>query len=588
MQKIAVNEVCSALEEILKRVNRDKHAVQISRQDEALAALVPMEDLALIQAARAQGRHDAAVDLQRANDALKKEIAERKRTEEKLKQSEARLKRAAEIASLGYYVWDLVENRCVYCSEEYARFHGMSVEEYLATSATAEADVLLVHPEDRERYQRAFDETLTRKEPMDLEYRLLARDGEVRYIHEIEGKFELVDGQPVRSEGTLQDITAFKQAQEQFHRVQRMEAIGQLSGGVAHDFNNLLAVIMGNAELLADELGKDNRSLASIIAAAQRGADLTQQLLAYSRKQTLRPQAVNVEELVHGLSVLLDRTLGESIEIERHMAPGLWRPYADPSLIESALLNLALNARDAMPDGGLMTIACDNAKQLADENPNAPEIVAGDFVCLTVSDCGLGMSAAVLERAFEPFFTTKDVGKGSGLGLSMVYGFAEQSRGHVEIESEVGRGTTVRLYLPRAARASAVDQTPTGDVSAQRREESILVIEDEDEVRRLTVRMLTDLGYSVVDVADVAGATKLITDKTPLDLVLSDVALSGGTSGPAFAASLRESHPDLKVLFMSGHPSRAGSLTGFSRPVLSKPFTRLELAEAVRTAIEAD
>lgn len=286
---------------------------------------------------------------------------------------------------------------------------------------------------------------------------------------------------------------------------------------------------------------------------------------------------------------LMARTLGETIEIETIVGSGLWLASADPGQVENALLNLAINARDAMPGGGKLTIECVNARFDDAYVAENPEAKPGDYVGLTVSDEGCGMTAEERAHAFEPFYTTKEVGQGSGLGLSMVYGFAKQSGGHVTIDSEEGRGTIVKLYLPRTAKTLAAEEIPPGDDAPRGRGELILVIEDDPDVRGLVVQMLKALGYQVIDVADPAAARIALSDNKTVDLVLSDVVLPGGTSGPEFIAETHETRPDLKVIFISGYPAEATKNNGFLDPektLLSKPFAKRDLAKALRDELD--
>jgi signal transduction histidine kinase len=384
-----------------------------------------------------------------------------------------------------------------------------------------------------------------------------------------------------------QMTTDLEQTNEQLRQSQKMEAIGQLTGGVAHDFNNLLAVILGNAELL-EHRSKDNRSLVrAILRAATRGAELTHRLTAFSRQQPLQPRPVDLAALVAGMSDILGRTLGETIEIETVAESGLWLARADSGQVENSLLNLAINARDAMAGGGKLTIECANAQLTEAHALHNSEALVGDYVTLAVSDTGAGMSDAVLERVFEPFFTTKDIGEGSGLGLSMVYGFARQSGGHVTINSAVGQGTTVKLYLPRwegtAVRVekAATDEVPRG------RGEVVLVVEDDPDVRELAVKMLDGLGYSVIEAPTANTARTALDGAGGIDLVLSDVVLPAGTSGPAFVREARTRYPGLKAVFMSGHMGGVAKRNGLPGPVvLNKPFQRREIAEALRAALD--
>lgn len=385
----------------------------------------------------------------------------------------------------------------------------------------------------------------------------------------------------------LENITAFKEAQEQLHQAQKMEALGKLTGGVAHDFNNLLAVIQGNAELLKDTEGAASPHLAAIFRAAERGAELTQHLLAFARQQPLRPKAVDLSEFVIGMSSLLARLLGATVRLETQTQAGLWPAMADGGQVENALLNLVINARDAMPDGGELRIECRNVAVEADNPIATADITDGDYVVLSVTDSGTGMSEEVRKHAFEPFFTTKGVGQGSGLGLSMVYGFAMQSGGAVTVDSEVGEGTTVSLYLPRAPA-----ETESGQLLHRQEAvpkgygETVLVIEDDPEVRDLADLMLQKLGYAVLCARDARQARLAVTKHPLIRLVLSDVVLPGRMSGPEFAEELRTLNPDIRTIFMSGYPAdTAGSLPE-GAVLLDKPFRLAELARAVRTALE--
>ena len=387
---------------------------------------------------------------------------------------------------------------------------------------------------------------------------------------------------------TIEDITARKRAEDQLRQAQKMEAVGQLTGGVAHDFNNLLAVIQGNAELLSDDVGSNDIRTTAIMRAIARGAELTQRLLAFSRQQPMKTRPVDPAETVTGILDLLKRTLGEAIEIETIAPSDLWTVMTDPGHLENALLNLAINARDAMPNGGKLVIECSNAQLDAPDQPEHLPPVSSDYVSVAVTDTGVGMSPEARSRAFEPFFTTKEVGKGSGLGLSMVYGFANQSGGHVFLYSEEGIGTTVKLYLPRTL-ASARRETATQEPNAPRgRGELILVIEDDADLRALTVQVLKDLDYRVVEAADAAAARDVLAAGTQVDLVLSDVVLPGGTSGPEFAEQARATYPDLKVIFMSGYLAEAAKRDEFlnlDQALLNKPFRRHKLAQVIQNAL---
>lgn len=388
--------------------------------------------------------------------------------------------------------------------------------------------------------------------------------------------------------GTLRDLRQRKEVEEELRQIQKNEALGHLTGGVAHDFNNLLTVISGNAGLLAAE--EDSTELQEILRASARGAELIRRLLAFSRQHPSRPQPIDLANLMVRMSDLLKRTLGEAIVVDAAADTDLWAVLADPGQTEDAFLNLALNARDAMPAGGTLTIALVNARLDEGYVARNPGTVAGDYVALAISDTGVGMSSTVQRRVFEPYFSTKEVGQGSGLGLSMVYGFARQSGGHVVIASQVGRGTTVTLYLPRSAQAAPpAEDAETGEGVPRGEGELVLVIEDDPGVRALTVKMLEGLGYRVIDVAEAAGARAALARNHAVDLVLSDVVLPGGMSGPDFAAEARARFPRLKVIFISGYQAEQAkpiALAGTAAALLSKPFERQQLARAVRAALD--
>ena len=377
-------------------------------------------------------------------------------------------------------------------------------------------------------------------------------------------------------------------------QVQKMEAMGQLTGGIAHDFNNLLQVIIGNLEVLQRRnlvAGNDaQRMVAAAVRGAERAATLTQRLLAFARRQPLNPKPIDVNKLVAGMSELLHRTLGESITIETVLAGGIWRVAADANQLENALLNLAVNARDAMQAGGRLTIETANAfldEAYADGN----EVKAGQYVLVAVSDTGEGMGPEVVAKAFEPFFTTKDVGRGSGLGLSQVYGFIKQSGGHAKIYSEPSQGTTIKLYLPRLAvsadtREGAADAAvlPTGD-----RDRLVLVVEDDEDVRAHAVSILTELGYPVLEVGDGPSALRELEAHRDVRLLFTDVGLPGGLNGRQLVDEARRRRPDLLVLYTTGYARNAIVHQGRLDPgveLITKPFTFSSLATKVNAVFE--
>jgi len=378
--------------------------------------------------------------------------------------------------------------------------------------------------------------------------------------------------------------TALRQAQ-------KLEAVGQLTGGVAHDFNNLLQIIRGNLQLIGREAplpAEDDRRVRTALGAVERGARLASQLLAFARRQPLEPRPIHPGHLVAGLDEMLRRTLGEEIDLVTVVAEDLWNSFADPGQLENALLNLAVNARDAMPGGGRLTIEAGNA--ILDETYAArhPEVRPGPYVMVAVTDTGTGMPPDLVERVFEPFFTTKPEGRGTGLGLSQVYGFAKQSEGHVKIYSEVGHGTTVKLYLPRALQAA--EAMPAADAGAVRGgTESILVVEDDPQVRSTAAELLQDLGYRVLQAPDAAAALALLEAGEEVDLLFTDVVMPGALRSPELAQRARILRPRVGVLFTSGYTENAIVHGGRLDPgveLLGKPYTREQLARRVRQILD--
>ncbi|MFO1126901.1 MAG: ATP-binding protein [Rhodospirillales bacterium] len=389
----------------------------------------------------------------------------------------------------------------------------------------------------------------------------------------------------------LEDATERRMVEDQLRQAQKMEAVGQLTGGLAHDFNNLLAVIIGNLSLVRDgsQLEVERDAVDAALKAALRGAELTRQLLVFARQQSLQPANIKLGDLVERTVELLRRSLGSAINIKVEVTPDLWTAHADPSQVESAIVNLALNARDAMPDGGSLQIELANATLDLDYIAQNPEAKPGEYVELSVSDTGTGIAAEILGRVFEPFFTTRPVGHGSGLGLSMVYGFAKQSGGHVRIDSSVGVGTCVRLYLPRARHGLELEKQ-TGIGGSPGRGQTILVVEDHAEVREVVCKQLTMLGYNIVDATDGREALQILSDGTAVDLLFTDVVMPGGLSGPELVAEARSLRPSLRVLYTSGFPeaSRSGGLCGSGDPLLSKPYRLQDLARRIAAALKMD
>ena len=386
-----------------------------------------------------------------------------------------------------------------------------------------------------------------------------------------------------------------EQSQRALFQSQKMEAVGQLTGGLAHDFNNLLAGITGSLDLMKSRLdqGRINdleRYIAAAQGAASRAATLTHRLLAFARQQTLEPKAVDANRLISGMEELVRRTIGSHIAFETVFAAGLWPCFCDQNQLENAILNLCINARDAMPDGGRITV--ETAKTWADDKAAAErDLPPGQYVVICVSDTGVGMSDEVRARAFDPFFTTKPTGKGTGLGLSMIYGFAKQSGGQVRIYSEIGNGTTVKIYLPRHVGAVKEGAVEKQDIELPRSEggETVLVVDDEPLVRMLVGDTLADLGYRGIEAADSVSGLKVLESDVNIDLLITDVGLPGGMNGKEMADAARKTRPNLRVLFITGYAENAAVSNGRLDPgmhVLSKPFPMEKLATRIRSIIE--
>jgi PAS domain S-box-containing protein len=397
-------------------------------------------------------------------------------------------------------------------------------------------------------------------------------------------------------ERVTQEVAERLKAEEALRQAQKMEAVGQLTGGIAHDFNNLLTIIVGNIELLQRRLpeGSDRlmRAADHAMEATRRATTLTQRLLAFSRRQPLDPKPIDANKLVAEMSELLRRTLGETIVLETVLAGGLWRTQADPNQLENAIVNLAVNARDAMPSGGKLTIETANARlDEAYVEVLAEPVPPGQYVLVAVSDSGTGMDKATMDRVFEPFFTTKGVGRGTGLGLSQVYGFVRQSNGHIRIYSELGEGTTIKIYLPRLIGSDdAPAELPArAPVMVKGSGETILVVEDEPALRAYAVEALRDLGYRVLEAADGQGALSVVEQHPEIDLLFTDVVLGGGMNGRALADEVTRRNPKLPVLYTTGYTQNAIVHHGRLDPgmhLIGKPFTYADLAAKVRRMLD--
>ena len=406
------------------------------------------------------------------------------------------------------------------------------------------------------------------------------------HVADIDG----ADGSRVAVVSLFRDMTEELRQKEAALKSQRLEAIGQLSGGIAHDFNNLLTIISGNLELLEETISnpQDHELLSRAARAADSGARLTNRLLTFARRRQLAAEVINLNEQVRGMTELLQRTIGDTIELRTHLARDLWLARVDAGEVEAAVLNLAINARDAMPDGGKLAIRTDNAMLEDGEIGFEGPLTAGEYVRISVSDNGAGMTKETLSRVFEPFFTTKAPGRGTGLGLSTIYGFVKQSNGNITIYSELGTGTTVNLYLPRSSDAKSAEQAGAPSDALAAKGERVLVVEDNRDVRALTVKRFERLGYQVVECVTGAEAREALKNGLAVDIVFTDIMMPGGLTGIDLGRWVGENRPKLPVILTTGFAEEiAGTTTGKeSWTILRKPYTQKDLANVVRTVLE--
>jgi PAS domain S-box-containing protein len=443
-----------------------------------------------------------------------------------------------------------------------------------------------IHPDDREHVLRDVA-AIQSSGGMSTEYRWICADGSHRWFLDRAVLIRDHAGQPQEIFGSCMDMTDHKRIEQQLFQAQKMEAVGQLTGGIAHDFNNMLTVVIGNLDALARALRGTGRNFGRAemaLTGALSCAELTRRLLAFARRQPLQPSPVHLGQMCRNVAKLLGRTLGERIRIEiKGGDPGLWHVLADPAQVESSLINLAVNARDAMSEGGTLTIETSNISSHGEEG----DIPAGDFVLLSVTDTGVGMTADVLERAVEPFFTTKHLGHGTGLGLSMVYGFVKQSGGHVKIESAPNRGTRVRLYLPRSEAAvqlaAAASETERAEISG--RDRTILLVEDDAGVRAVTAAMLKELQFTVIEADNGSHALDIVDRQPDIDLLFTDIVMPG-MNGFELGRLARERRPQLPVLYATGY-SASYTAPEKGADVLAKPYRECDLLTKLRVLLTA-
>ncbi len=525
-------------------------------------------------------------ELERRAVALNTEVAQRRVIELELRETSENFRYLFQHSPLPMWVFDIGDFRFLEVNDAAVLQYGFSRDEFLTMS------ILDIRPAEEQSRLKQNLATETAAYQQSTNWRHRRKNGEIIQV-DIFTHALLFEGRSARMTVAI-DVTKRNQAEEQLRQAQKMDAMGQLTGGISHDFNNLLAIIQGNVELIADHVAADPAVMemaADVLKATERGATLTQQLLAYSRQQPLEPRVLILGKTIADLTTMLVRLLGETIQVETNVAADLWKVRIDPHQLENALLNLALNARDAMPTGGKLTIEARNTtldEHYAAENA---DVTPGNYVLVAVSDTGSGMSSETIGRAFEPFFTTKAVGRGTGLGLSMVYGFVKQSGGHIKIYSELTHGTSIKLYLPSATENVAAQEITEmdGQVPQSMSGEVVLVVEDDAAVRKLAVRLLIGLGYQTIEAEDGPNALVVLENTQRIDLLFTDVVMPKGMSGPVLAREAQLRRPGLKVLYMSGYTRDAMLHNGEVSEgihLISKPFRKVELATKLRQILD--
>jgi len=607
------------------------HARRITRPLGSLAAAAEALGQGRMPAATLPGVREASqvgAALTAAAAAIRDRENQRDAAEAALRESEARFRTVAE--AMPGFVWTADDKGNLdYASPRWQAYSGRDLQ-----ADDGQGWSRSVHPDDRPAALACWSEAVAARTPYEMEFRLRRADdaylwwlaralpsldettGAVRWIGictELEdivaaretlarSREDLEQLVEERTAALMQAVDALhaearerEQAEAQLRQVQKMEAVGQLTGGIAHDFNNMLQGVSGSLELMQRRIAQGRAEEAGRFVDAarktvERAAALTHRLLAFARRQTLQPRAVEPDELVEGMAELIRRTVGPEVEVELRMGNGIWTVLCDPNQLENVLLNLAINARDAMPGGGRLTIGTEDARLSAADAAGLEGAEPGDYVEISVADTGTGMDEATRERAFEPFFTTKPLGQGTGLGLSQLYGFVQQSGGFVRLDSAPGRGTAVRLYLPRYERVQRHEAGPMpgGGNEGAGAGEAVLLVEDEAGVRAVAAERLRELGYGVLEAADGPAALRLLRSGTHVDMLVTDVGLPGGLNGRQVAEVARERRPGLPVLFITGYAGSA--LDGQLAPgmeVIGKPFALDALAARVRAMLKA-
>jgi two-component system cell cycle sensor histidine kinase/response regulator CckA len=516
-----------------------------------------------------------------------RDISRSVRAEQALEQHRKFLEKAQEVAHVGSWVAELDGSDRLGWSLETHRIFGVPPGEFKGTS---EVFFDFVHPDDRDDVRTAAEASIRGERPYDIEHRIVTGGNGVRWVHEKADVVRDASGHPLRMIGTVQDITDRRQLEEQLRHAQKLDAIGRLAGGIAHDLNNALTAIAGYTELALNVLREDHPAHADIQEvrrAAERAASVTRQLLAFSRKQLLEPRLFNLNEIVISLARLLERLLGEDVRLETELSPELPPIHADPGQIEQAIINLAVNARDAMPKGGRILLA--TAVERVDQTFVRPHasMPPGAYVRLRVIDNGQGMTRETQDHIFEPFFTTKPAGKGTGLGLAMVWGTVKQSGGFIFVDSEPEHGTTFHLYFPIAVARGRAASGHQATAPASRGDTTLLVVEDEDVVRAMVTSALEREGYRVLQAASAKDAHDVAAKAGAIDLLLTDATMPD-TNGIDLARALIAERPLMPVIVMSGYAEEVLTPIGLPGPVsvLKKPFTPSELRQRIREALD--
>lgn len=502
-----------------------------------------------------------------------------------LRRSEERLKKAQHIAKLGSWDWDIEKNE-LYWSDEIYNIFGIEQSKSLKYESFLE----FVHPDDRKKVKEAVEDALYGRRPYSIDHRIMRPDGVERIVHE-EGEITYdIAGKPIYMSGTVQDVTDYKRLEEQLIQAQKMEAVGQLAGGIAHDFNNILTAIIGYSSIILEDLEKDDPvavRIGHILGAAEKGANLVQNLLTFSRKQTTNPKPIDLNDTIRSIHNLLRRLIREDIELRVLLSEDDLPVMADSGQIEQMLMNLVTNARDAMPEGGILTIRT--------EKVHIDEMFVkthgfgqtGLYSLIAISDTGIGMDDKTKERIFEPFFTTKEVGKGTGLGMAMVYSIIKQHNGYIDVYSKLNKGTTFKIYLPLLGDPGREEIGSTRYEEIKGGNETILIAEDDPEVRSLISEILKESGYNVIEASDGEEAfNKFLEKKENVDLVLLDLIMPG-KNGKQVYEMIREIRPGIKSLFMSGYSFDILKDDSIEESkFISKPVSPRELLKRIRHLLD--